>query len=183
MSSASWAGVLPAAGMSVISGVVMRPSGRTWTLAPSSALRQTKTVSSSSGADEYFSRRVVLPSPTKLGGGQRVAGAAAGGAAGERERADAERREQAQDLADTRMDRFLFTRSPPAPPVPERDTGAGFGSAMARRGKITVRNKAASSRVPDRDRRCVKRLIAAADRSFRGAGGWPRKACGLADRP
>jgi hypothetical protein len=31
--------------MSVISGVVIMPSGRTWTLAPSSGLRHTKMVS------------------------------------------------------------------------------------------------------------------------------------------
>jgi hypothetical protein len=55
MSSASWAGVLPTAGMSVISGVVMRPSGRTCTFAPSSGLRHTKTVSSSSAPMMYFS--------------------------------------------------------------------------------------------------------------------------------
>ena len=42
MSSASIAGVLPTAGMSLISGVVMRPSGRTCTSDDSSGLRQTK---------------------------------------------------------------------------------------------------------------------------------------------
>src|SRR5258706_13445496 len=55
MSSESIEGVLPTAGMSVISGVVMCPSGRTCTLAPNSGLRQTKTVSSSSGPMTYSS--------------------------------------------------------------------------------------------------------------------------------
>lgn len=49
MSSASWAGVLPTATMSVISGVVMRPSGRTPMRVDSSGLRQTKMLSSSDG--------------------------------------------------------------------------------------------------------------------------------------
>ena len=47
--------VLPAAGMSVINGVVMRPSGRTCTFAPSSGLRQTKMVIWSSGPMIYSS--------------------------------------------------------------------------------------------------------------------------------
>jgi hypothetical protein len=55
MSSASIDGVLPTAGMSVISGVVMRPSGRTCTFDPSSGLRHTKIVSSSSGPMTYSS--------------------------------------------------------------------------------------------------------------------------------
>src|SRR5690554_1145937 len=54
-SSASIAGVLPTAGISVISGVVIRPSGRTWTFAPNSGLRQTNIVSSSSGPITYSS--------------------------------------------------------------------------------------------------------------------------------
>ena len=45
MSSLSIAGVLPTAGMSLISGVVIRPSGRTWTFDDSSGLRQTKMLS------------------------------------------------------------------------------------------------------------------------------------------
>ena len=55
MSSASIAGVLPTAGMSLISGVVMRPSGRTCTFADSSGLRHTKMLSWSSGPMTYSS--------------------------------------------------------------------------------------------------------------------------------
>ena len=55
MSCWSIVGVLPTAGISVISGVVIRPSGRTWTLPPSSGFRHTKIWSSSSGPMIYSS--------------------------------------------------------------------------------------------------------------------------------
>ena len=55
MSSASMRGVLPTAGMSLMSGVVIRPSGRTWTFDESSGLRHTKMFSWSSGPITYSS--------------------------------------------------------------------------------------------------------------------------------
>jgi hypothetical protein len=68
---ASIVGVLPTAGMSETSGVVMRPSGRTWTFAPSSSLRQTWIVSSSSGPITYSS-----PGPSCIA--TKLAGASCG---------------------------------------------------------------------------------------------------------
>ena len=68
MSAASIAGVLPTAGMSLISGVVMRPSGRTWTFADNSGLRHTKILSVSSGPMTYSSLGACLLA-TKAAGG------------------------------------------------------------------------------------------------------------------
>src|SRR5687767_9473587 len=52
-----------------MSGVVIIPSGRTWTLPPRSALRQTKTFSWSRAPITYFSVGAVSSAPTKLAGG------------------------------------------------------------------------------------------------------------------
>ncbi len=60
-SSASIAGVLPTAGMSLISGIVMRPSGRTCTSTERSVLRHTKILSWSIGPITYSS-----PGPSRV---------------------------------------------------------------------------------------------------------------------
>src|SRR5947209_9806789 len=176
MSSASWAGVFPAATMSLINGVVIMPSGRTWILVLSSGLRQTKTFSWSSGPMTYFS----APTSsllTKVAGGKVWPERAL--AQPETARAPAPMASAKPKLVNRRMVVPLrIGRS-----LLATHLGRGsrrFGRPMGRRGKITVRNKPASAAVPFWDRPRAKvnsRILQEFREREEGrerSGDWPR---------
>ena len=152
MSSASIAGVLPTAGMSVISGVVMRPSGRTWTLRRQLRIAPDEDVELVERADDIFLARLLPASP------RRRRAAVRGRPPLPRSRRASSRLSASSENRDgAGTHGFTGLRSRPTPV--RLSTGAGSSSAMRGAGEDSVR-----------------KLPNARRASISAAAGWPRNA-------